>query len=351
MLDPEAVLLIDHHHPERREANVVAQQCVGPHHHIHVTARQRLEDPLTLTALHPPGQQLHHDVALTTEGPVVSTTQPREVRSQGGRVLFGEHLGRRHESPLVAAFDGDEQRARGDDGLARAHVALQETVHRQRSDHVGADLAEHAALRARQGETMRTKEAREQRVRRSRHVVAPQVGGIEVVHNGERTRLETPTSQRDEQLEAKELVEGEASSGRLDVGGLLGQVQSPEGGGAFEQSPLLPTRGVDGIVQRTRSFERFLDEAPEFPARESRARRGRIHHDESPDLVRVALLPRRAHQDVDHGVGHLAFTAVLGDLGEEQRLDAFDELSRPPGLIEERDSQPARGVTRAHLHQ
>ena len=47
-------------------------------------------------------------------------------------VLLCEHLGGRHQRPLVAALDRDEHRRDGDERLAGADVALEQPVHRHR---------------------------------------------------------------------------------------------------------------------------------------------------------------------------------------------------------------------------
>ncbi len=69
-----------------------------------------------------------------------------EELARGEVVLRGEDLGGRHESDLVAVFDGDERGLEGDDGLAGAYVALEETAHGLGAAHVGDDLAEDALL-------------------------------------------------------------------------------------------------------------------------------------------------------------------------------------------------------------
>ena len=48
-------------------------------------------------------------------------------------VLFGEHLGRRHHRALPVGLDGPKERRERNDGLARADVALQQTLHRRRA--------------------------------------------------------------------------------------------------------------------------------------------------------------------------------------------------------------------------
>ena len=54
-------------------------------------------------------------------------------------VLLGQHLGRHHERPLVPAADGGQERGHGHHRLARADVALQETVHGERPGQLGED--------------------------------------------------------------------------------------------------------------------------------------------------------------------------------------------------------------------
>ncbi len=61
-------------------------------------------------------------------------------------MLGGEDLGGRHEGDLEAVFDGDEGGLHGDDGLARADVALEQAAHGLGLAHVGGDLAEDAFL-------------------------------------------------------------------------------------------------------------------------------------------------------------------------------------------------------------
>ena len=58
-----------------------------------------------------------------------------------GRVLFGEHLGRRHQRTLMPALHRGQHRADGHQRLAGTDVALQQTMHRMRAGEVVLDLA------------------------------------------------------------------------------------------------------------------------------------------------------------------------------------------------------------------
>ncbi len=61
-------------------------------------------------------------------------------------MLLGQDLGGRHQRALPARIHADGGGQRGDHGLARAHVALQQAVHGQGACKVMRDLFAHAAL-------------------------------------------------------------------------------------------------------------------------------------------------------------------------------------------------------------
>ena len=125
-------------------------------------------------------------------------------------VLLGEELGRRHECRLAARLDDIGRGERGDDGLARADVALHEAQHRVWRREVAAHFRNDAALRAREREAG----AREQALR-ERAARGDRPGGVaadEVAQPAQR------------QLVREQLLEGEAAlrrvSARLEHGQL-----------------------------------------------------------------------------------------------------------------------------------
>ena len=67
-------------------------------------------------------------------------------------MLLCEDFGGRHQRDLVSVFYGDDGGLEGDDGLARAYVALQQAAHGKRFFHVGRDFLEHPFLRVRRME-------------------------------------------------------------------------------------------------------------------------------------------------------------------------------------------------------
>ena len=66
----------------------------------------------------------------------------REAFAEGPAVLVAEHRRGHQDGHLLAALDGLEGRAHGQFGLAVAHVAAEQAVHRPRPLHVALDLAQ-----------------------------------------------------------------------------------------------------------------------------------------------------------------------------------------------------------------
>ena len=129
--DAEAVLLVDHGQAEARgsvtpsctSACVPTTQPISP-------AAAAASTPLARLPAHRVGEERH----------LARRAAPRSC-GQRQEVLLGQDLGGRHERGLVAGLDRGEDGERGHHRLARAHVALQQPVHRVGLGHVGPDLA------------------------------------------------------------------------------------------------------------------------------------------------------------------------------------------------------------------
>ena len=135
--------------------------------------------------------------------------QAVEQRPQREVVLLGEHLGRRHERPLVAALHRHEQRGERDHRLARTHLALEQPVHRRGRRHVAHDLGERALLVGRERE-------RERRVERRTQLA------LDLVLDAAAIAFERALARDEPDLHAQELVEREArpasSASPIDAG-------------------------------------------------------------------------------------------------------------------------------------
>ena len=93
--------------------------------------------------------------ALTAEDRLERDAERQEQRREFGRVLRGENLGRRHQRRLHAVARRQHDRRGGDERLAAADVALQQTVHRHVARHVVPDFENRPALRAGERERKR----------------------------------------------------------------------------------------------------------------------------------------------------------------------------------------------------
>ena len=140
LLDPEAVLLVDH-----REREVAK-------HDIGLQQRMRADDDRGQAR----GEARQHRIArppLLAPGQQPDLDPGRRGEALQGRVMLArEDLGRRHQRRLAAALDRDQHRQQRDDGLAAADIALQQPHHAARRRHVAGDLGQRLALAAGQRE-------------------------------------------------------------------------------------------------------------------------------------------------------------------------------------------------------
>ena len=131
----EAVLLVDDRQAQPLELHVLFEQRVRPHHHLHQPLRHQLLQLRFLARAGRPGQQQRH----------VSDLGQNLLEVEV--VLRRQDLGGREHGGLVAVFHRDHGRLGRHDGLAAAHVALQQAIHGTRLLHIVGDLLEHALLR------------------------------------------------------------------------------------------------------------------------------------------------------------------------------------------------------------
>ena len=126
--DPEAVLLIDNHQSQGGNLDRLGQQGVRPHDDGGLTGRQQGEDLATLRSRCGAGQQHDPGGALRAAehpGPSQGPQKPLET----GVMLGRQNLGGSQEGGLPTGADDLGHGAQGNEGLAAAHVALQENLH------------------------------------------------------------------------------------------------------------------------------------------------------------------------------------------------------------------------------
>ena len=101
---------------------------------IHFARSQILQYRLSSLSLHNAREQLHMHIHIAKKF------------ADSGIVLFSQNLGRCHDASLVAIIQGYKHRHQRHKSLARAYIALQQTVHLCASLHVGTYLAHHTFL-------------------------------------------------------------------------------------------------------------------------------------------------------------------------------------------------------------
>ena len=154
--DAKTMLLVDDRQAQRREDHTVLDQRVRADQQVHLPLGHRLSHRPLVRLLHRAGQPRH----------------PRHRRidplNQLAVVLLGQDLGGRHQRHLVAAAHGLQRGKRRNHGLAAAHIALQQPVHRFGAPQVGGNFAPYPLLRAGQLERQPVEQCRGPRSDRQR---------------------------------------------------------------------------------------------------------------------------------------------------------------------------------------
>ena len=265
----------------------------------------------------------------------VGHDQIGEQLAHAQEVLLGQHLGGRHERPLVAALDRHQQ------GAHSATTVLPDPTSPCSRRCMGSGPARSAPISstARRWAPVRgngswpTKAATSAgRPGAGRHDVAD-APGVALEHLAAHDHLE---------LQAQELVERQPPPGPLLLGERLRRVDGAEGRGPVHELELDAPRSGQRVVERARPAQRLLHPLAELPAGDARLLRRRVDgHDP----------PRPVPDQVDDGVGELALAPVGVELAEEQGLGAHRQLARPPRLVEERHPQRAGAVVDVELDQ
>ena len=150
LLDAEPVLLVDHDRTEAGEVDLLLDQGMRADGDVDRAVGEPSQNVLACAAGHPVGEQFDPQGPVAEQVAGVGHLQVAEECPHSGGVLLGEHLGRGHQRSLVTTLHRGEQHRHGDDRLPRAHVTLEEPMHRVRRGEIVVDLADHSALGPRQ---------------------------------------------------------------------------------------------------------------------------------------------------------------------------------------------------------
>ncbi len=173
LLDPEAVLLVDHHQPEVGELRAGGQQRVGADHDPGLPRGGRQGGLAPTTGRHRSGDQRDAG-ARRAGGQQVTADQVTQHRGDRPMMLGGEHLGGRQQRGLTAVVHHRQHGPQRHHGLAGAHLALQQPLHRVRPGEVGEQLVADLLLPLRQLERQR----RVERVQQAAGDAGPRHGSV-----------------------------------------------------------------------------------------------------------------------------------------------------------------------------
>ncbi len=250
--DAEAMLLVDDDHGEVAKAHVLLNQRVRADRDLSFTgseARKRLA-PL--------------------RGRVAGRQQRdrREIADQRlrrRRVLLGQRLRRRHQCSLVTGLDRAQQRVESDDGLAGAHVTLEEPAHRRRPREIAVDLVDRRSLVLGQQKRQRSDETLSRLSRWSK-----------------RRRLGTATLLRlvhqQAHLHAEEFLEYETGTGATSVIERARCMRSDDRVGAPRQPGLDPEADRQRVENAARDRQQAVHDRTQQTRRNGLARRVDGHH-------------------------------------------------------------------------
>ena len=136
--NPKTVLFIDDHQPQPGVIHSSLNQRMRPYNQLRIGCRSFLLRAFGLAAQ-------------TAAQPGQAHPQRHQPASQLLVMLFGENLRRCHEGHLPASSHCLAGRQRRNNGLASAHITLQQPLHRIGLGQIGGDLRHCALLRAGQG--------------------------------------------------------------------------------------------------------------------------------------------------------------------------------------------------------
>jgi hypothetical protein len=260
LLHAELVLLVDHHQAQERDLDGLGEQGVRADHDPGLAGGQRGElGPAGRRRLRA-GEDADARGVLRGVEPAAVGERAEEV-GQRPVVLLGEHLRGREQGGLPPGVDHLQHRPGGHDGLAGAHLAVQEPLHGMGVGEVAGDRLAHARLAV--GEPVRELgvEGREQ---------PPALGRARF--GGVRCGLGAQPGERG--LDDEGLLVADRPRPAVDLLLVLGVVQRAKGTDGGEQPVLLPVRLGQrlGDVVGAQRVQHAADRAGDDPRRQTRGR-------------------------------------------------------------------------------
>ena len=350
------MFLIDHRERQIGERHALLHEGVGTHHHIHVPRGEALQDARAVLPHDGGGEQgIRHRGLARVARPRLRVEQRhlwvvglldglREVEIANGAhpleqavdrtvVLGREHLGGRHDRGLVTGLDGDEARVQRHEGLAGAHIALEQDVHGLRRGHRVRHLRDRPVLGVGRLERHRGREA---------------IGelGLRPVHDTPLVGLHPMLAEGHAELQREQLVELQAFDG-ISQRRLVGREVDVAQRTVVRTQVLLGHQVVGERIghggEAIQGGEHELaDRAGGDPFR------GPVHGRDAPRVHEILVGPRI--EDLDLLVGQLQPSLVQGGDPRDGHLGPLAVHRGDPGLVEEGEIEVAGAVVQGDGH-
>src|SRR5262245_48419267 len=173
-------------------------------------------------------------------------------------VLLGERFGGGHERPLPPGLDGPQQGVKRDDRLSRAHISLEEALHRHGPREVGVDLADRMPLVLRQPE------------RKHLEIAPNELAGR--TESERHFRLVLSPAPREPDLQCEQLVESEPATALLGFLERARPVKRVQSVWLQREPASLPQLSREGIPIVAGARKCSGDELAQLPRRDLLAR-------------------------------------------------------------------------------
>ena len=230
-------------------------------------------------------------------------------------MLTGQNLRWSHDRSLPTTFDALKQRGHRNHRLARAHLALKQTVHRVCHFQVGLDLGQDPGL------------CRREVVGQALEKLADKITRRLVGNTGCLDHLLALLNGKS-QLESKQLVVHKSFAGRTHVFNCLGEVDDAEGLVPIYQPMRLDELRGNGVLDGSGAKQRIVD-GPTHDPRTDLPHRSVDRHNAARDETL-----RRRVEDVDRRAFHLQCPSKRLDNSGKCDLGTLGQLTLPKRLVE-----------------
>ena len=323
LFDAEAVLLVDDDERQIGELDVLLEQGVRADDDAGLTAGDLEQRLLSLGRGLTAGEQGHAgaDGAAAEEA---TLGQVAEHAGDRAGMLGGQNLRRGEQRRLTTGVDDGEHGPQGDEGLARADFALEESVHRCLGGEFGLDHRPDLALSV--GELKG-----QSRVEGGLDAGADRAARHRPLAGGERS------ASGECQLEQECLLVAQPPAGHLDLRPRVGRVDAAQRVQTRRQvAPIedLFRQGILGVIEEVEHGAHRLRDLPSRQVAD-----GEIDRDEVLALACVEVIQQRVAR-----VGELEGSVELPDGAGEEAARARSQLVLVAVGVEEGDVEVVRAI-------